>query len=152
MKNIKFLQMSIFCGWSSVFAVHRQTNPAVQYLNNFWQLFASCMRALPAPRWQTYPSLNGATFRYKAFILPSCQHAFILCILAYHASSALETGYVLIMTNVKLDSVMLQIAYLRSTFYTSLQGILYFQDKIIQKERKFLPAWPEHKKIRSCVL
>ena len=60
--------------------------------------------------------------------------------LAYHASSALETSYVLIMTNVKLDSVLLQIAYLWSTLYIPFKEILYLQDKKIQNERKFLPT------------
>ena len=69
---------------------------------------------------------------------------------AYHASSALETSYVLIMTNVKLDSVLLQIAYLRSSLYISLKDILYFQDKTMQKESKFLLTWPEHNSALMC--
>ena len=48
---------------------------------------------------------------------------------AYHAYHALVPSYVLIMTNAKLNSILLQIAYRRSTLYISLKDILYFQDK-----------------------
>ena len=61
---------------------------------------------------------------------------------AYHASSALDTGYVLIMTNVKLDSVMLQIAYLRST----LLPIFSRQENNRGKANSFQPD----QKIRQC--
>ena len=130
MKNIKFLQMSIFCGWSSAFAVH---NPAEQYNgkpSQVWIDLHSDRHTFGSTYIRIDIHSDRPTFRYKAFILLSCQHAFILCLpcLRLPCFSALVPSYVLNMTNAKLNSVLLHIAYRRSTLYISLD-ILYFQDK-----------------------
>ena len=144
MKNIKFLQISIFFGWTSGFAVH---NPAEHYNrkpSQVWIAIHSDRHTFGSPYIRIDIHSDRPTFRYKAFILISCQHAFILRLpcLCFNHDECVVT-YCLS----KVKFVYLPHRYVIFSRHENTEGkeILSHLTRRIQNESKFLLTWPEHK-------